>query len=175
MSDLRKFARQKSFGLWSAAFRMSNAQKNANKEKKRRRKTVKFSLNVSSPEDRALYDLLMVLKSQSLLAPYIRNGVALYTSLVDGESLDILFEMFGWIKEVIAPQTDAMLALSRQMQTLERMMKKSGHTQIPFSKQLSLLDEDKEDFDTEELRVATKKSDGDVDSVSAFLSAFGKV
>ncbi len=172
--EWKKDRRRCNLNLWKAAYSLNAEQRKIQTETRRRRKKHKFCLNVSSPADRQLSELLSELTSQSLATEYIRNGVALYSSLKDGESLDVLFSMFGWAKEVIAPQTDAMLAMSKQMQVLERMMKESGHTQIPFTKQLMRIDGE-DDFDTEKLRLATKESKSSGDSVSAFLNDFGEV
>lgn len=172
--EWKKDRRQRNLSLWRAAYSLNAEQRKVQTETKRRRKKHKFCLNVSSPVDRQLSEMLSELTSQSLATEYIRNGVALYSSLKDGESLDVLFSMFGWIKEVIAPQIDAMLAMSKQMQVLERMMKESGHTQIPFTKQLMQINGG-DNFDTEKLRVATKKVKSSGKSVSIFLDAFGEV
>ena len=169
-----KVRRQQRFALLKGAMLLSRAERKARTETVRRRKKIKFELNVSNPDDNALDKLLFELRGQGLMTPYIRNGVALYTSLKDGENLDLLFSMFGWVKEIISPQSDAMLVLAEQMKIMERMMLDSGHQQISFSKRLTLLDDD-DDFDTEPLRVATKEKMGDGDSVTNFLNAFGEV
>ena len=170
----KKIRRQRNLMLWKAAWNLNEIERKAQTEGRRRRKKFKFCLNVSAPADRQLSALFSELTDQSQLTTYIRNGVALYSSLKDGESLDVLFSMFGWVREVIIPQTDAMLSLSSQLKLLERMMEQSGHTQIPFDKQLMRLDTFP-DFDTEELRLATKEVDSSNDSVANFLHAFGEV
>jgi hypothetical protein len=173
MSSLRKDRRKQRLAAYQMACALSDPQKKAATEAKRRRRKVKFALNVSSPADRELYDFLMELKSQNLMTAYLRQGVALYSSLKDGENLDMLFSMFGWAKEVLNPQIDAMLSLSTQMEVLERMMADSGHQSIDSPRQLLRLDED--NFDTEKLRVVTKEATGENDSVSTFLSSFGEM
>ena len=120
---VRKTRRQRKLMLWKAAWSLIEIERKAQTEGRRRRKKFKFCLNVSSPADRQLSELFSELTDQSLLTPYIREGVALYSSLKDGESLDTLFSMFGWVREIIVPQTDAMLSLSSQLKLLERMMK----------------------------------------------------
>jgi hypothetical protein len=174
MSDMKQAQRRLALQEWQASTGLSEEELKALREKRRRRKRYKFALNVSNPSDRAMADLLDVLRLQGKLTPYIRQGVALYASLKDGGSLDTLFKMFPWAKEVLSPQIDAVVALGQQMSLLEEMMANSGHVPIPFNQHISHHLED-DDFDTQELRVATSAAESDGDSVSNFLNSFGKV
>ena len=126
---------------------------------KRKRQKFKFWLNISNSKDKVLAEKMDALKTQSLLTPYIRRGVVLYKSLKEDADLQILFEMFPWIREIISPQTDAIAMLQKQMALLEK----------------ALLESD-ENFDTEVLlQVVTDNDRKEGSGVDTFLNSFMEI
>ena len=118
---------------------------------KRERCKFKFWLNISNTRDRALAENLEALKANRQLTPYIREGIKLYKSLKEEANLNTLFDMFPWVKELVLPQIDAIVALQKQMTMLEEALVKSGHQEIPFSRSLVKGLDEEEDSDTEPL------------------------
>jgi hypothetical protein len=91
-----------------------------------------FWLDLKKPEEEALADTIEHLKSDRRFAATVRDGIRLIVDLRAGQ-LDVLFELFPWIKDKLAvvqsppvPTT----AIEAQLKRLEAMLKEQGAVPI---------------------------------------------
>ena len=66
-----------------------------------------FWLNMEKEDEEEIADKIELLKNERLFTATIREGIQLITSLRDG-NLDVLFELFPWIKPEMIKQFQAM-------------------------------------------------------------------
>jgi hypothetical protein len=92
-------------------------------KKKRFRLMFKFWLDVTNPIELEVSEAIEELKQQRTFAKTIRDGIRLVYTLRQGR-LDVLFELFPWVKAELQPQSVAAdgVGLERKIEELRSLI-----------------------------------------------------
>lgn len=93
----------------------------------RKRIQFKFWLDIVKNDEYALAEQAMHLKNKRGFSRTIRDGLRLILDLRAGQ-VDVLFELFPWVKEKVEQPTNAAptTGLERQLERLESILKEQG-------------------------------------------------
>jgi len=90
-----------------------------------------FWLNVNNPDEEALADTIEILKNDRTFTNTIRDGIRLMCDLRAGH-MDILLELFPWVKEALQPinSHSTEQRLQEQITRLEKLLLAQGNVPI---------------------------------------------
>lgn len=93
-----------------------------------------FWLDVSKSDELGLAEMVDDLKEKRLFSKTLRDGIRLICDLRAG-NLDVLLELFPWVRAEMPQQPAAEASLQQQLERLERLLIEQGNTPIMATSQ----------------------------------------